>query len=192
MFFLFSFCKMGALLIIFRVTGETSDLVDWTVIEGSSIIIAACIPTLQPFLDRLLGRKGSRYYNYGSHRSGSGPKSSDYQLSASRKTGGASQSKSSKAGGSRLGIRDEDLLYTQTPGGNSSEDSILKGDASMGNNSSNRSVPEEPLPIQANEKAQTRRASHARDGIIRTQVVTVEYDTPQQPQGAVPRPFYPH
>lgn len=36
---------------------DTTDLVIWSLIEGSTIIIASCIPLLQPLLDVLLGRR---------------------------------------------------------------------------------------------------------------------------------------
>ncbi|SPO07027.1 related to integral membrane protein PTH11 [Cephalotrichum gorgonifer] len=56
---------------------HTSDLVIWTCVEGSTIIIASCIPVLQPLADRIWGRRlfgssyGARNYkNYGSSRSG--------------------------------------------------------------------------------------------------------------------------
>ncbi|KAK3489923.1 hypothetical protein B0T13DRAFT_405400 [Neurospora crassa] len=36
---------------------DTTDLVIWSLIEGSTIIIASCIPLLQPLLDVLMGRR---------------------------------------------------------------------------------------------------------------------------------------
>ncbi|RKL10205.1 hypothetical protein BFJ68_g8821 [Fusarium oxysporum] len=74
---------------------ETSDLVIWTVIEASTIIIACCIPVLQPLVDALLGRRAfgsspgyknynsSGYQNYGNSRTGQ-PRS-NIELSDSRK-----------------------------------------------------------------------------------------------------------
>ncbi|EUC46837.1 hypothetical protein COCMIDRAFT_35570 [Bipolaris oryzae ATCC 44560] len=35
---------------------DTADITIWTSIEGNAIIIAACIPTLQPLIDRIFGR----------------------------------------------------------------------------------------------------------------------------------------
>lgn len=35
---------------------DTADITIWTSIEGNAIIIAACIPTLQPLVDRIFGR----------------------------------------------------------------------------------------------------------------------------------------
>ncbi|KAK0392889.1 hypothetical protein NLU13_2383 [Sarocladium strictum] len=59
-------------------TWETADLVIWTVVEASVIIIACCIPILQPLVDVCYGRRSltgkrpsSRGYNhYGSSRDG--------------------------------------------------------------------------------------------------------------------------
>ncbi|KAK3990480.1 hypothetical protein QBC44DRAFT_349844 [Cladorrhinum sp. PSN332] len=51
---------------------ETSDLVVWTIIEGQTIIIASCIPLLQPLIDMAKGRRtfrstgSSGYKHYGS------------------------------------------------------------------------------------------------------------------------------
>ncbi|KLP15110.1 Uncharacterized protein LW94_1955 [Fusarium fujikuroi] len=74
---------------------ETSDLVIWTVIEASTIIIACCIPVLQPLVDALLGRRAfgsspgyknynsSGYQNYGNSRTGQAR--SNIELSDGRK-----------------------------------------------------------------------------------------------------------
>ncbi|RTE78244.1 hypothetical protein BHE90_007291 [Fusarium euwallaceae] len=74
---------------------DTSDLVIWTIIESSTIIIACCIPVLQPLVDLLMGRRtfdtssngykhynSSGYQNYGSSRTGQ--HRSDIELSRSR------------------------------------------------------------------------------------------------------------
>jgi len=57
---------------------DTPDLTIWTCIEGSVIIIATCIPTLQPLVETLRSRKRQNdkrhsYLNYGSSRSGPHP-----------------------------------------------------------------------------------------------------------------------
>ncbi|KAK4099303.1 hypothetical protein N658DRAFT_167018 [Parathielavia hyrcaniae] len=49
---------------------ETSDLVIWTIVEGSTLIIAACIPILQPLMDLAIGRTTLRSSR--SHKSGGG------------------------------------------------------------------------------------------------------------------------
>ncbi|KAH6954756.1 hypothetical protein DER45DRAFT_633158 [Fusarium avenaceum] len=53
---------------------ETSDLVIWTIIEASTIIIASCIPVLQPLVDAMLGRRA-----FGSSPGYKNYKSSGYQ-----------------------------------------------------------------------------------------------------------------
>ncbi|KAF4980246.1 hypothetical protein FZEAL_3705 [Fusarium zealandicum] len=75
---------------------DTSDLVIWTVIESSTIIIACCIPVLQPLVDLIFGRRtfdissgyksynSSGYQNYGKSRTGQ-PKA-DIELSSNRQT----------------------------------------------------------------------------------------------------------
>ncbi|KAF4972243.1 hypothetical protein FSARC_1140 [Fusarium sarcochroum] len=77
---------------------DTSDLVIWTVIEASTIIIACCIPVLQPLVDALMGRRAfgsspgykdynsSGYQNYGASRTGQ-PRS-NIELSDNRKARG--------------------------------------------------------------------------------------------------------
>ncbi|KAH9908509.1 hypothetical protein F4778DRAFT_717446 [Xylariomycetidae sp. FL2044] len=58
-------------------TYDTADLTIWTCIEGSTIVIGTCIPTLRPLAEKLLGTRafgssGDRYgyKNYGSSKSG--------------------------------------------------------------------------------------------------------------------------
>ncbi|KAJ3528286.1 hypothetical protein NM208_g10275 [Fusarium decemcellulare] len=76
---------------------DTSDLVIWTIIESSTIIIACCIPVLQPLVDLLMGRRtfdsstggyknynSSGYQNYGNSRSGQ--HHGDIELNSSRQT----------------------------------------------------------------------------------------------------------
>ncbi|KAK4232949.1 hypothetical protein C8A03DRAFT_39380 [Achaetomium macrosporum] len=52
---------------------DTSDLVVWTAIEGAAIIIAACIPVLKPFVDRIVSSRifdslmSSRHRGYNSY-----------------------------------------------------------------------------------------------------------------------------
>ncbi|CAJ2510508.1 Uu.00g133170.m01.CDS01 [Anthostomella pinea] len=71
-------------------TYDTADLTIWTCIEGSAIIIAACIPVLKPLGERILGSRafGSSkdrygYKNYGNSRSGN-PKS-DIELGSKQR-----------------------------------------------------------------------------------------------------------
>ncbi|KAH7122175.1 hypothetical protein B0J13DRAFT_589464 [Dactylonectria estremocensis] len=73
----------------------TSDLVIWTVkLEASTIIIACCIPVLQPLVDFLFGRRtlqsSSGYKNYGTSRTGQ--HISDMELERSRQSSSNSTS----------------------------------------------------------------------------------------------------
>ncbi|TQN67056.1 hypothetical protein CSHISOI_08389 [Colletotrichum shisoi] len=68
---------------------ETSDLVIWTIVEGSTMIIAACIPVLQPLGELIFGKRmfssgGGRctYENYGPGPGGRAQ--SDIEMSRSR------------------------------------------------------------------------------------------------------------
>ncbi|EHA46987.1 hypothetical protein MCOR27_000039 [Pyricularia oryzae] len=48
-------------------TFDTVDIVIWTILEGSIIIIAACVPVLQPLVESVFGKRifyGSRRYPY--------------------------------------------------------------------------------------------------------------------------------
>ncbi|KAF6791411.1 integral membrane protein [Colletotrichum sojae] len=55
---------------------DTSDLVIWTIVEGGTMIIAACIPVLQPLGETLFGKRmlissgNKNYKNFGSAPSG--------------------------------------------------------------------------------------------------------------------------
>ncbi|KAK2049471.1 integral membrane protein [Colletotrichum somersetense] len=69
---------------------DTSDLVIWTIVEGSTMIIAACIPVLKPLGELIFGKhllsSGAgryTYENYGSGPSG-GPGRSDIEMNAAR------------------------------------------------------------------------------------------------------------
>ncbi|TLD18118.1 hypothetical protein PspLS_10440 [Pyricularia sp. CBS 133598] len=68
-------------------TFDTVDLVIWTILEGSIIIIAACVPVLQPLVETVFGKRvfyGSRRYPYRSSEGGSG------KLKSSKGTFGSS------------------------------------------------------------------------------------------------------
>ncbi|KAL1964903.1 hypothetical protein VTN77DRAFT_6256 [Rasamsonia byssochlamydoides] len=73
-------------------TYGTADLVIWTSIEGNTIIIAACIPTLAPLIELALGKRalgsGSdpdyyNHYGYGKRKSGH-VRTPNIELSSSR------------------------------------------------------------------------------------------------------------
>ncbi|KAF7542593.1 hypothetical protein G7Z17_g11440 [Cylindrodendrum hubeiense] len=72
---------------------DTSDLVIWTVLEASTIIIACCIPVLQPLVDFLFGRRtlqgSSGYKNYGTSRT---QHPSDIELERSQQSSNNSRS----------------------------------------------------------------------------------------------------
>ncbi|KAL1850973.1 hypothetical protein VTK73DRAFT_9567 [Phialemonium thermophilum] len=136
---------------------DTSDLVIWTCIEGSTIIIASCIPVLQPLVDRVVGTSffggssGRAYKNYGSERTG-GRMKSDIELSSGQRMGG-------RRGGGGGGPRDPNgLTFLDDKAG--SEESILRAED---NRTDKGSVAEERGPRGGGGK------------ILRTDVVTVSY-----------------
>ncbi|KAK3949470.1 hypothetical protein QBC32DRAFT_36001 [Pseudoneurospora amorphoporcata] len=105
---------------------DTADLVIWSLIEGSTIIVASCIPLLQPLLDVLMGRRtlcstpgqpgGYKSSGYGRHTTRDGyhkqlSKSGDVELQAGCST---NKSKNNSILRSRVahGHPDEDLLRT--------------------------------------------------------------------------------
>ncbi|KAK1730002.1 uncharacterized protein BDZ83DRAFT_783615 [Colletotrichum acutatum] len=68
---------------------DTSDLVTWTIVEGSTMIIAACIPVLQPLGELIFGKRifssGGGRYTYENYGSGpSGQYRSDIEMSRSK------------------------------------------------------------------------------------------------------------
>ncbi|KAH6884398.1 hypothetical protein B0T10DRAFT_564436 [Thelonectria olida] len=92
---------------------DTSDLTIWTVLEASTIIIASCIPTLQPFVEFLFGRRAlgssgrSGYKNYSS-RTGA-PHRSDIELEHSQQSRSQNKTANENAkymGSSSLGATD--------------------------------------------------------------------------------------
>lgn len=128
-------------------------------VEGSTIIIAACIPVLQPLVDRISGRRlfstsyGNRNYkNYGSSKSG--VPQSDVELSyRSRKRT----------------VKDPNGLtfLDQTQVG--SEESILQ--ANGGDKQSTSSAP---------NSLQPQSLSPGSRGIVRTDVITVSHSSEGQ------------
>ncbi|TPX13554.1 uncharacterized protein E0L32_006025 [Thyridium curvatum] len=142
---------------------DTSDLVMWTCIEGSTIIIASCIPVLQPLVDRVLGRRffgsslGPRSYKkYGTGRSdgGGGMYPSDMEMSNSRSA-------------KRRPPRDPNGLtfLDETKAG--SEESILRQEQTAKNGGNGTSL------HSAESRGAPRVGPH--EGIVRTDVVSVSY-----------------
>ncbi|KAK3335272.1 hypothetical protein B0T19DRAFT_351385 [Cercophora scortea] len=155
-------------------TWDTADLTIWTIVEGSTIIIASCIPILQPLVDFARGRRtrgsnSSGYRNYGS--SADGKLASGHELeTGSRATGGR-----------RLKPRnpDDDLLNTvvdkagdaasylgTTKAG--SQDSILP--TTSGGSGSDQEVDLKQAIGLPKPKPKSMGGN-----IVRTQEVTVEY-----------------
>ncbi|KAF2875905.1 hypothetical protein BDV95DRAFT_591327 [Massariosphaeria phaeospora] len=129
---------------------DTSDITIWTSIEGNSIIIAACIPTLQPLFDLLLGRRvlgstGEQYYKgYGSR---SGMKTPNHiELSSNSENKSASRHR-------KMGVHDVTIAKD-------SQESILGSENEQGGNGNTTSE-------------QKPRGSH---WIQRTQDVTISYE----------------
>ncbi|PLB54041.1 hypothetical protein P170DRAFT_504869 [Aspergillus steynii IBT 23096] len=90
-------------------TWGTADLVMWTNVESNVVIIASCIPTLQPVLELLLGRRTTSSYNNSRNR---------YKDSSNLKDSSYVHSKPSRP------ARKSDLAITNVE----SQESILRGD----------------------------------------------------------------
>lgn len=103
-------------------TYNTSDITIWTSIEGNSIIIAACIPTLQPLFDLVFGRrvfgstgdKGYGSYKYGSRSGMKTPQHVELSSNMGSKAGNSSKHR-------KMGISDVTI-------GKDSQESILGSD----------------------------------------------------------------
>ncbi|KXH39960.1 integral membrane protein [Colletotrichum simmondsii] len=145
-------------------TDDTSDLVIWTVVEGSTIIIASSIPVMQPLLELILSRspfssaKDSKqtpqyYEDYSSH-------------SKSRSRGG---------GGIELGQRKpkmkpkDDLGLTIVEG--DSQENILT--PTTDSNQDMSASPEDPTLTSAQTDASQRPADRK---IMRTDFVSITYE----------------
>ncbi|KAB5522977.1 integral membrane protein [Coniochaeta sp. 2T2.1] len=67
---------------------DTSDLVTWTVVEGSTVTVASCIPIMQPLVEIIFGKRAlngssaQKYHKYGPDRSGN--LKSEHELESSR------------------------------------------------------------------------------------------------------------
>jgi hypothetical protein len=185
---------------------DTSDLVVWTVIEGSAIIIACSIPCLQPLLDMVVHRGpwSSRRTggSSGGGRSGSGGGKSGSGA------GGASGSKKSaprfyedySQNGIELGQRKpksklrDDLGFTVVEGddgGNSSQENILATVGHRANGSAGTVVvvdEEKGIEVTHSSAAAATTTTApsppqpqgaAAHGIMRTDVVAISYEQPR-------------
>ncbi|KAK0713684.1 hypothetical protein B0T26DRAFT_651128 [Lasiosphaeria miniovina] len=110
------------------VTFDTADLVIWTICEGSTLIIAACIPVLQPLVDVLSGKRvqydqSSGYKRYGGSSDGKSASSSSHRHNPELESGTAT----THSGRSRLRPQnpDDDLLRTVEDKAVDSQESIL-------------------------------------------------------------------
>lgn len=156
---------------------ETSELVVWTIIEGQTIIIASCIPLLQPLLDLARGRRtfrsGGRSSGYKNYGSGNGTETYGNDLSTT---------------GRRLGPKrdpDATLLDTLTTRVDRKRDDTEAGSAiDAGDGGGLKSDSQESI-LRAERKSVIHTSGgdgggdHGHPGrIVRTQEVTVEYDPP--------------
>ncbi|KAK7948088.1 uncharacterized protein PG986_008974 [Apiospora aurea] len=145
---------------------ETSDLVIWTVIEGSTIIIASSIPVMQPLAEVVFGRSifgssSSRARRY-------------YDAEAGGKHGGGGSDSSSQPGLVTIGQKssrpkkshNDELEMTVGGGGtgfSSSEDDIL--------NPRHLGSTDAPTAVAVDDSD----APRLSDAIVKTRVVTVTY-----------------
>ncbi|ROT36500.1 hypothetical protein SODALDRAFT_335593 [Sodiomyces alkalinus F11] len=108
---------------------DTSDLIIWTIVEGSTIIIASCIPILQPLVDVLFGKRalGSssdpryKYQHYGTDRSGPRNLKSDIDMPSVHRSGHHMHGKPAQ---NEEGASEYEL--TRGPASKSSQESILE------------------------------------------------------------------
>ncbi|KAL2755541.1 hypothetical protein ACRALDRAFT_1071199 [Sodiomyces alcalophilus JCM 7366] len=108
---------------------DTSDLIIWTIVEGSTIIIASCIPILQPLVDILFGKRalGSssdpryKYQHYGTDRTGPKNLKSDLDMPSVHRSG-HHISKSEQHGGENA----SEYELTRGNAWKSSQESILE------------------------------------------------------------------
>ncbi|KAK4164969.1 hypothetical protein QBC43DRAFT_260891 [Cladorrhinum sp. PSN259] len=163
---------------------ETSDLVIWTIIEGQTIIIASCIPLLQPIIDMAKGKRtfrstggSSGYKHYGS---GNNYASGTHGRELTQGTGGHR---------GRLGKRDPDatLLDTLTTRVDKHQDDVeartVHTSDGFGTHGKTRSDSQESIlpskdlsPVEkGTRKSVAYNGAQVEGRIVRTHEVTVEY-----------------
>ncbi|KFY39476.1 hypothetical protein V494_03967 [Pseudogymnoascus sp. VKM F-4513 (FW-928)] len=168
-------------------TWDTCDLTMWTCIEGGTIIIAACIPLLQPILDKVLGGisiSGSKPSNakyYKQDDSKQRGERSGTELSTIITIGGSGAAK--HYSNRRLGKSDPDASILATRDGEaSSQESILERGGQNKERAGATTMP--PHPSHPRKLSTQETAG----GIIRTQDITVEYGN----DGQVPQMQHQH
>ncbi|KXJ96170.1 hypothetical protein Micbo1qcDRAFT_201487 [Microdochium bolleyi] len=150
-------------------TWDTCDLTMWTCIEGGTIIIAACIPLLQPLLDLILGRRtltsrnkssdpSSNYKNnyYHEHLSSRDhhPGRSGTRGTELSSLGGSS---SGRPGGRRMGKSDVEtsILVTKNDDGGSQESILLRAEREPGRPTSRGGAPSDKNNNNNNDNSST-------------------------------------
>ena len=153
-------------------------------VEGAVIIIACCIPILQPLLDLCLGRGRSRaaskgYKNYGSSRDGSGHlRSNDIELE--RKGGRYPKGGTdvSRIHGGDFDNVDDDL---RTRAEVDSQESILHIETNR-----DKKLPiqtEMAVDVQGGQQPLGKKDRSSGPGIVRTDVVSVSYSNGKKKGG---------
>ncbi|KAK7921284.1 hypothetical protein PG985_009306 [Apiospora marii] len=146
---------------------DTSDLVIWTVIEGSTIIIASSIPVMQPLAEILFGRsifgssgsKARRYYDAERGGKSSGGGTDDSSQPGHLVTIGQKSSRPHKKG-----LHDEFEMTIGSTGFTSSEEDILSP--------RHHGSTDAPTAVACVDDGTAPRLS---DAIVTTRVVTVTY-----------------
>ncbi|KAJ2897436.1 hypothetical protein MKZ38_004667 [Zalerion maritima] len=83
-------------------TYDSAGILVWTIIEGASVIISTCLPTLNPLRKIILGERSLSYLRHGNSGSQK-PRASHYELGGSRTPGVSAGRSNNGAGGRRSG-----------------------------------------------------------------------------------------
>jgi hypothetical protein len=159
----------------------------WTCIEGGTIIVAACIPLLQPLLDKVLGGlsitgskpSNAKYYKQDDSKQPGDRSGTELSTLVTIGGSGAAKYHSNR----RLGKSDLDSSILATIDGEaSSQESILE----RGGQRKERAVATTmPPPPPHPRKLSTQETA---GGIVRTQDITVKYEN----DGQVPQMQHQH
>lgn len=165
---------------------DTADLVIWTIVEASTIIIACCIPILQPLVDLIFGRRAlngsSGYKNYGKDSSSNPQYRSDIEMHKGPSNGRSGNQSHASTKRTLVSILDRTEVDSQ--------ESIL------GDREENRTRKESGDHAGDGRQQQNRTYSHstatagrmnmdtqAPSQIVRTDVVTITYDSDRPADG---------